>query len=175
MSTAADMNRDETTLRGRSIAPGIGIGISWKEELQGEIPKYHISKTSVKNEKNRLRRALHMVRQDLRYHISSAHGLPNDELHQVLKAHQMMVRDQEVVGRMEDRISSELKNADWAVSEEITRIITPLQAMRDAYLQARVEDIRDLGSSILKALSRKQGGNRINRNDSSKQAMITHN
>ena len=169
------MASGEVILHGRSIAPGIGIGIAWVEELPGEIPRYRISKSSVEKEQNRFRHALHIVKNNVKHHIELTHGLLDDELNQVLRAHEMMVQDREVAGRIENNISRNLKSAEWVVSEEIKKLTARFEDMRDPYLQARAEDVRDFGLSILKALSKEQDVNKTEGNKSSSQTMITRN
>ena len=98
------MHDGEVTLHGSSIAPGIGIGLACLEELPGTIPRYRISKSSAITEQDRFHHALNIARRNLKRHIKSAHGLLDDELNQVLKAHEMMLHDQEIFERMENNI-----------------------------------------------------------------------
>jgi phosphotransferase system enzyme I (PtsI) len=168
------MNR-ETVLHGSSISPGIGIGLAWREELLEEMSHYHISKSKIKEELERFHHALHDVKTNIHNHITSAHGDLDDYLDQVLKAHEMMLHDQDILQKIENRITRELKNAEWAVDEELESTIARFEKMRDPYLQARAEDIRDLGSNILKSLSSKQSGKPFDRKNRVTQTMVTRN
>ena len=168
------MNR-ETILHGKSISPGIGIGFAWCEELIREVPRYYITNSKTKEELQRFHHALRDVKTNLHKHITSAHGDLDDDLDQVLKAHEMMLHDQEILQKIENRITGELKNAEWAVDDELENTIARFEKMRDPYLQARAEDMRDLGSNILKSLSNKQFGKSFDRSEEMTQTMITRN
>jgi phosphoenolpyruvate-protein phosphotransferase (PTS system enzyme I) len=168
------MNR-ETVLYGKSISPGIGIGVAWREELLQQISHYRISQSKTKEELKRFHHALHDVKANLHNHITSAHGDLSDDLNQVLKAHEMMLYDQDILQKIENRIARELKNAEWAVDDELESTIARFEKMRDPYLQARAEDMRDFGANILKSLSNKQFSKTFDRKKKVTQTMITRN
>lgn len=146
----------EVTLKGTSISPGIGIGISCLEESPSYIPKHRIDQSSIKAEQNRLYNTLKIARRQLRFHIKATHNILDEDLTRILKFHEIMLNDQDFLGNVERRIADERKNIGWAVIEKVDQLVRRFEAMRDPYLQARAEDIRDLGHIILETLSKEK-------------------
>jgi phosphotransferase system enzyme I (PtsI) len=148
-----DVSLKEIILDGYAISPGIGFGIAFLEELVETPAHTTIDPSMVYSEKQRFQYALNVVRKNVKTHIKEAHSEMDEELGQILKAHEMMLYDQDVLERVEKRIEEELKNVRWAVNAETERLVSQFEATRDPYLQARAEDVRDLATSILKVLS----------------------
>ena len=155
---SADRAAREKTLRGETVASGIGIGYAVLEEVLKKVPSYRIEDAMIAVEQERFHAALRDVRRNLAHHIRTAHGSATDEFAQILRAHEMMLDDQVVIGRVERRIAGNRKNAEWAVREELESLVAEFEHMRDSYLQARAEDVRDLGLNILEALAAGRSG-----------------
>lgn len=62
----------EIVLNGKPIAPGIGIGIAWCEELIGVIPRYYIDHSAIEAELGRFHHALDVVKGNLKEHIKTS-------------------------------------------------------------------------------------------------------
>ena len=170
-----EQHSGEITLAGKSISPGIGVGFAQLEELIRPVPQYEIQSSSVEAEQSRLHIAFDIARRDLKLHIKSAHGLEDGELNQVLKAHEMMLNDQEVLGSIERRIEHRLINAEWAVSEELETLIIRFEKVHDPYLQARSEDIKDMEKMIQMALAGRHNYELSENSVKKPQVMITCN
>lgn len=154
----ADQDDREVVLQGRSIAPGIGFGFAWVEEAPRNVAKVRVSESAVESERKRLHDALRAARKDLQRRIQNSRSRRDDRVKQILEVHEMMMNDPLTVERIESRISDELVTAEWAVSEEEANLVSRLEDVVDPYLQARAEDIRDVGSSILTTLSEANDG-----------------
>ena len=119
--------------------------------------------------------SLDIARHNLEQHVKEAHKLWDDDLSRILKAHEMMLQDQDFIRKVEIRIARELKNVHWAVSEEVDELVARLEAARDPYMQARAEDIRDLGHMIVEVLSEDDDSSRLNPVEGEPEIMITQN
>ena len=145
----------ETVLRGATICPGIGIGAVRSVDLEIAIARDVIEPARVSAERQRYRRAVRTLGERLHQHIEQYHEDSLPEAGAVLKAHEMMLNDEDLHNGVIERIASEHKNAEWAIEEEGKRLIGQFEKARNPYFQARAEDVRDLVDHILRILSGK--------------------
>ena len=151
---AADTRvRDEVTLKGTTICPGIGTGCAHALDREIRAVRNAIEIGQVPAEQERYTRAVQAVIDRLREHIDEVHDgfLPDALL--ILRAHEAMLADDQFHEGVHRRISTDHKNAEWALTEEAEQLIRQFEATRDAYLQARSEDVRDLVDHVLAVLS----------------------
>jgi len=150
---------EEREFRGLSVAPGIAIGVAYVRETGGlEIPEHTIRKAGVAAEEARLAKAVELARRQVRRLQNRAKSMPgtaSDELGFLLEAYQQMLSDSRLVRGAQARISSERVNAEAAVQHEIGSIAEAFEAMDDAYIAARLDDIREVGNRIIRNLTRK--------------------
>ena len=71
----------------------------------------------------------------------------------MLEFHEMMLNDELFHESVRRRISKDLMNTEWAITEEADYITRHLESSGDPYLQARIEDIWDMVHNILLSLS----------------------
>jgi phosphotransferase system enzyme I (PtsI) len=148
-----DADCGEIVLEGITICPGIGIGEAHILREYISVPRIQIESGQVDDEHKRYTKAMETVIENLHKHIEDVHGYSLTNTHQIFKVHELMAKDEQFHGAVLKRISSEHKNAEWAIFDESKNIIKHLEASRDAYLQARVEDVLDLVNNILAVLS----------------------
>ena len=144
---------EEVILKGITICPGIGIGEVHILRDDINIPRIQIVSGQVDDERKRYTKAVQMVIENLHKHIEDCHDCSLYDTHQIFKVHELMAKDEQFHGAVLKRISSEHKNAEWAIFDESENIIKKLEASGDAYFQARVEDVLDLLNNILAVLS----------------------
>jgi len=150
---AAYTSCEEVILEGITICPGIGIGEAYVVSEDINIPRTQIESWQAAEEQKRYKQAVKLVINNLHEHIKEYHDCSLDSTNQILEIHEIMARDQQFHEAVLNRISSERKNAEWAIIDESEIIINKLEASRDAYFQARAEDVFDLTNNILTALS----------------------
>ena len=151
--TMKENHGKQIRLKGTIISPGIGFGNAQILDLEIAVVKITILPDQVKKEQQRYSRAVKVVRNHLNEHVKEAHSGSWLSASQILKVHKAMLEDESIHSSIRRRISSELKNVEWAVLEEAESIISRLEATRNPYFQARSEDIRDLARNILEALT----------------------
>jgi phosphotransferase system enzyme I (PtsI) len=140
-------------LRGTTICPGIGIGQVWVLDREFIVPRNEILASQVQSEQQRYSEAVKTVTDHLHEHIEEAHAGSSLSSSLILKTHEAMLTDEQFHKAVLSRISTEYKNAVWALEVEGEQIIAGLEASRSPYLMSRAEDIRDLVASIVDALS----------------------
>jgi len=143
----------EVRLEGISICPGIGMGRVYMAQTAQKVPQYFIDKSQIENEQGRYRRAVDEIKESLHEHVELTHKSPYFNTSQILKIHELMVEDKQFHDAIHMRIARDNKNAEWAVYEESERILDGLDKSGDEYFQARSEDILDMVSNIISALS----------------------
>jgi len=144
---------NEIKLKGTTICPGIGIGQAQVLDPEFIIPRNEIHKDQVQSEQQSYSEAVKTVSDHLHEHIEEVHAGSSLSSSLILKNHEAMLTDEQFHKEVLSRISTEYKNAAWALEVEGEKIIAGLEASRSPYLMSRAEDIRDLVASIVDALS----------------------
>ena len=154
---------EELIFDGFGVAPGIGIGTAHvRESSDADIPEHRLAVGEVGEEQTRLksaaaraRRQLTRLKSRIRDRVDRGPEAGADEIGYLLDAYSHMLKDSRLLRGASDRIAAERINAEAAVQAEITAISEGFEAMQDAYLSARVEDIREVGRRLIGHLLRK--------------------
>ena len=149
----------EQVLSGLGVSPGIAIGPAHVGE-GGELPvrERHIPETEVDAECGRFAEAIATSLKQLRKLKTKSAGLPEsaaEEVGYLLDAHLAMLSNSRLVRGAAERIARSRINAERAVQIEIDAIAKGFAAMRDPYLAARIEDIRVVGTRLIRNLIKK--------------------
>ncbi|MGA0392826.1 MAG: phosphoenolpyruvate-utilizing N-terminal domain-containing protein, partial [Rhodospirillales bacterium] len=152
------MSKKELKFEGLSVSPGIGIGKAFVRE-SGAIaaPKYKIRRREINEEVERFHRAISRTRRQitrLRSKLKGAPATAEEEMGYLFDAYAHMLKNSRLIRGAESRIQTERINAEAAVQTEIEEIAKTFSNMEDAYIAARIEDIRDVGNRLVKNLSR---------------------
>jgi phosphotransferase system enzyme I (PtsI) len=149
----------EQRLPGLGVSPGIAIGPAYIAE-GGELPvrESHLPESEIEQERNRFAEAVTVSLRQLRKLKTKASGLPEsaaEEVGYLLDAHLAMLSNSRLVRGVDHRIAKARINAERAVQLEIDEIAESFSTMRDAYLAARIEDIRVVGARLIRNLIKK--------------------
>ena len=153
---AGDAATAERTLRGLGVSPGIAIGPAHVMEAGAiQVPEYCVAESAVADEVARFHGAVEKARRQLGKLKSKTGTLPADaaaDVATLLEAHQAMLSGSRLIRGVEKRIRAEHLNAESAVQQEITVLAQSFAAMDDAYLAARVADVREVGRRLIRNL-----------------------
>src|SRR6516162_2363616 len=149
----------ERRLSGLGVSPGIAIGPAYIAE-GGDLPvrESHLPESGIETERARFAEAVAVSLKQLRRLKAKAAELPEsaaEEVGYLLDAHLAMLSNSRLVRGAEERIGRTRINAERAVQIEIDEIAKGFAAMRDAYLAARIEDIRVVGARLIRNLIKK--------------------
>jgi phosphotransferase system enzyme I (PtsI) len=149
----------ERRLSGLGVSPGIAIGPAYIAE-GGDLPvrESHLPEGAVDAERGRFTEAVAVSLRQLRKLKTKASGLPEsaaEEVGYLLDAHLAMLSNSRLVRGVDQRIARTRINAERAVEIEIDEIAESFATMRDAYLAARIEDIRVVGKRLIRNLIKK--------------------
>ena len=149
----------EQRLTGLGVSPGIAIGPAYVGD-GGELPVHesHIPETEIDAERGRFAEAVAVSLKQLRKLKTKAANLPEsaaEEIGYLLDAHVAMLSNSRLVRGVDERVRRARINAERAVEIEIDEIARSFAAMRDPYLAARIEDIRVVGTRLIRNLIKK--------------------
>jgi phosphotransferase system enzyme I (PtsI) len=149
----------ERILSGLGVSPGIAIGPAHVQE-GGALPVHerHLPEAEIDTERRRFAEAVAVSLKQLRKLKAKSSVLPAsaaEEVGYLLDAHLAMLSNSRLVRGAEERIGRARINAERAVQIEIDEIAKGFAAMRDAYLAARIEDIRVVGARLVRNLIKK--------------------
>src|SRR6266851_266418 len=151
--------RKEQRLSGIGVSPGIAIGPAYIGD-RGELPvsESRIAESAVEAERARFAEAVAASARQLRKLKSRATALPGsaaDEIGYVLDAHLAMLANSRLIRGVHQRVARQRINAERAIQLEIEEIAKTFAAMKDPYLAARIDDIRVVGSRLIRNLLKK--------------------
>jgi phosphotransferase system enzyme I (PtsI) len=149
----------EHKLSGLAVSAGIAIGPAHIGE-GGDLPvaESHIPESETEAERGRFAEAVAVSLKQLRKLKAKTSALPEsaaEEIGYLLDAHLAMLSNSRLVRGAEQRIGRARINAERAVQIEINEIAESFAAMRDPYLAARIEDIRVVGTRLIRNLIKK--------------------
>ncbi|WP_455218399.1 phosphoenolpyruvate--protein phosphotransferase [Kaarinaea lacus] len=147
-----DNKRGSAPLEGQPGSPGVGIGTAvslFQDAELDSIPDRPVD--DVKAEISRFRKAVTAVRRDIRTMLKRMSEILPPEDRALFDAYLLMLEGRGITGE----VIKCIKEGNWApgaLRETISEHIRAFDAMEDAYLRERGEDIRDLGRRILTKL-----------------------
>ena len=155
----AEATAAEQRLSGLGVSPGIAIGPAYLSEGGDvQVHESHIPEAEIDAERGRFTEAVAVSLKQLRKLKTKASGLPEsaaEEIGYLLDAHLAMLSNSRLVRGVGERIGRTRINAERAVEIEIDEIAKSFAAMRDSYLAARIEDIRVVGTRLIRNLIKK--------------------
>ena len=150
--------RGERVFEGLGVAPGIAIGTAHTVESGvAQVPEYEIKPGDVAAEQERFAEAVAKAQKQIRKLKGKSHNLPPavaEEVGFLLDAHLQMLTGSRVVRGVEKRIGHDRLNAEAAVQAEIAEIVQRFEALEDPYLAGRADDIREVGSRLIRNLTK---------------------
>jgi phosphotransferase system enzyme I (PtsI) len=146
--------RNETRWKGLGVSDGVVIGRVLR--MHGGttyVYRSQIELTEVDRELERFRGALRLARRELMGVRDRAESELGKEHAYVFDAHLLLLEDAKLIGKVENHISHEQANAEWAVKVVGDRLISVYSEVKDNYLRERAADIDDVVQRLLRALS----------------------
>ncbi|MGH8705836.1 MAG: phosphoenolpyruvate--protein phosphotransferase [Burkholderiales bacterium] len=140
-------------LHGASVSAGITIGHAHLvSSARLEAAHYEIPEASVQGEIFRFDAAIARAKQELTAlegHIPA--GAPA-ELGTFIHLHRMILEDSSLSRRPRELIRERRWNAEWALVQQMEKLVGQFEAMEDPYLRERRQDIQQVVERVLKAL-----------------------
>ncbi|MEI6984650.1 MAG: phosphoenolpyruvate--protein phosphotransferase [Rhodospirillaceae bacterium] len=154
------LHAGEIVLTGLGVSPGVAIGPAYVIETgAAHVPEYTIAPEDIDAERQRLADAVAKARRQIKKLKTKALVLPEaaaEEVGFLLDAHLSMVSNSRLTRGVERRIVEERINAEAAIQAEIAVIAHSFQEMADAYLAARITDVREVGTRLIRNLMERE-------------------
>ncbi len=141
---------ERAELGGTAASPGVAIGPAWVvDRRRTHVPKNEITRAEADAEVHRFRAGIKATQTQLE---QIKKKLPHGEHRQILKAHQLMLRDPDMASGVEKRIREELINAEWALAQVADEIRQTLLQADVEYFRERSSDVTFLAERVLQTL-----------------------
>ncbi len=148
----------ERRVDGLAAAPGIAIGkahVRASDDI--DVPEYTVAKSRLKEERERLDRAVEVARRQIRVLQERARKMPGsaaDEMVFLFDAYLAMLDDSRLIRGARDEIDTNRVNAEAAVLRQFRELSEQFKAMEDAYIAARLDDVREVAFRLIRNLDR---------------------
>jgi phosphoenolpyruvate-protein phosphotransferase len=152
------MSNVEIHIKGQAVSRGAAIGKAVC--LYGRRRQYFhtaLEASQVEKELRRFRAAVRLAIKQLGRLTQSNGKGSTENAASILETHRMMLSDPAVLNEIEEKISIDMVNAEWAVKLVTDGYIAQFKAMPDETFRERHADIEDVTERILTALG---GGRR---------------
>ena len=134
-------------LKGKSVYGGIAIGkIRYRHKLKQIVKRYHIS--DIGREKERFTQAKIMTIQQLGELHQKARKEVGEDGAAIFEIHQMMLSDEDYINSIENIITKQGLNAEYAVAKTSENFCAMFEEMDDQYMQARSADVKDISERL---------------------------
>ena len=138
-------------LKGKSVYGGIAIGkIRYRHKLKQIVKRYHIS--DIGREKERFTQAKIMTIQQLGELHQKARKEVGEDGAAIFEIHQMMLSDEDYINSIENIITKQGLNAEYAVAKTSENFCAMFEEMDDQYMQARSADVKDISERLIGVL-----------------------
>ncbi len=144
----------EIRCRGLGVSEGIVIGqVLRMHEGTEHVFRWRIDEAETDAELQRFRDAVRLAgKQVLAIKEQAEKRLGKDHAY-IFDAHLLLLEDDKLIGDIEQQITSERANAEWAVKFVGDRLLSLYSEIKDDYLRERGSDIDDVMQRLLVALS----------------------
>ncbi len=140
-------------LHGASVSAGITIGHAHLvSSARLEAAHYEIAEAAVQGEIFRFDAAIARAKQDLATLESQIPEGAPAEFGTFIDLHRMILEDSSLSRRPRELIRERRWNAEWALVQQMEKLVAQFEAMEDPYLRERRHDIEQVVERVLKAL-----------------------
>jgi len=141
-------------LHGHAVSSGITVGYAHLvSTARLEVAHYEIAEDAVEAEVARFDRAMQAAQEQLvalKGHIAS--DAPA-ELEAFLDLHRMILNDSALAQAPRELIRKRRANAEWALVQQMERLVERFEEIDDAYLRERKADVEHVVERVLKILT----------------------
>ncbi|MGB2960675.1 MAG: phosphoenolpyruvate--protein phosphotransferase [Bacteroidota bacterium] len=141
----------EVILKGIPAAPGIAVGPAYVYSKEvPSVARREIAPDEVESEVSRLKNATARSQKELQKILLFAEQKLGSQSAKIFEAQIMILGDQILMETIEKRIADENVNAEYLVSDEITKYRRMMLAAHDEYMHERAHDLDDVMNRIIR-------------------------
>ena len=140
-------------MHGVGVSSGIAIGYAHLiSHALLEVVHFEIEAKGVDDEVARFERAIDLVKKDLQQLKAQLPQNAPAELSAFINTHLAMLSDKSLSEAPKAIIRNELCNAEWALKQQMDDIVAQFDAIEDAYLRERKQDVVQVVERVIKVL-----------------------
>ncbi len=144
----------EEKLEGIGVCQGVAIGTAFLvDDPRGRIVRVFLPAEQIEAEITRFQEAVRIAQQQVQEAIERLRAALGSERAYILEAHLLMLQDRTIGQQVENFISENQANAEWAVRDVTTHLLDVYAQITDDYLRERGSDIIDVSHRLIKILS----------------------
>jgi len=141
-------------LHGVAVSAGITIGHAHLvSSARLEAAHYEIAETAVAAEIRRFDAAIERAREELSALEGQIAGDAPAELGAFINLHRMILADSSLSHAPRELIRERRTNAEWALVQQMEKLVAQFEEIEDPYLRERRQDIEQVVERVLKALT----------------------
>lgn len=141
------------SMHGVGVSSGIAIGHAHLiSHALLEVVHFKIPAQDVAQEVTRFEHAIDLVKQDLQQLKAQLPKNAPAELSAFINTHLAMLSDKSLSEAPKTIIRNELCNAEWALKQQMDDIVAQFDAIEDAYLRERKQDVVQVVERVIKVL-----------------------
>ncbi len=146
-------------LHGIGVSGGIAIGrAQLVSHATLEVAHYDIKPEQVTSEIERFDAAVSEVTRELDALWGQIQETDTpSEVGAFIDVHALLLRDETLAKAPREIIATELCNAEWALAQQMNRLVEQFEQIEDAYLRERKQDVVQVVERVLTVLLRKPG------------------
>lgn len=138
------------SLHGIGVNSGVAIGRAHLlMHASLEVGRYDVASKDVKREIARFDDALKQTEAELKATTESV----SEDLAAFVNVHLMLLNDSHISEAPRDYIAAEKCNAEWALKVQVDDLLAQFDAVDDAYIRERRDDVRQVAERLLAALT----------------------
>ncbi|HZE68415.1 MAG TPA: phosphoenolpyruvate--protein phosphotransferase [Pyrinomonadaceae bacterium] len=150
----AAANQEESRRKGLGVSEGVVIGrVLRLHNGARTVYRARVDEADVQRELRRFRAAVRIARKQLRAIKQRAEQELGRSHAYIFDAHLLFLEDAQLIEEVEDHITRESANAEWAVKVVGDRLLSVYSEIKDEYLRERGSDIEDVVQRLLVNLS----------------------
>ncbi len=144
------------TYYGKSVFNGVAIGkISIYQKGEQQVKRVKVEDTE--HEKKRYSAAVEQATEELQALYEKAVKEVGEANAAIFEIHQMMLDDGDYVDSIENIITKQSVNAEYAVGITADNFAEMFSSMDDAYMKERAADVKDISERVVRILSDAEG------------------
>jgi len=141
------------TLQGIPVSPGVAIGEALVIGSEGfRIPQRFVARSAVEHELDRLRCGFAAVEEEIDENRENVARELGQQYGAIFAAHLQIVRDAKLRAEIESLVRQRQYSPEYAVSRVLRRYAKMFQALENARLAERADDIFDIEKRLLRNL-----------------------
>ena len=149
-------NSEEIVLSGLGVSHGIAMGPAYLVQIEHpQAPAYVLPSGQVQAEVGRFDQAVAQAQQEISDLKDKSAALPTEAAEEIillLEAHLAMLSGSRLIRGARQKILQENINAESAVAQEVDVIAAQFSQLKDPYIAARSEDVRNVGYRLVRIL-----------------------